>query len=56
MNDRIAIYDNWDGSQSVFVDGAVVLERKSHEECREKARFLDAYLAIKGLDTPPPVA
>lgn len=52
MNERITISTNWDNTESVFLDGQVVLERKSHEECLEKARFLDTYLAVKGLDTP----
>lgn len=58
MNPRISIYDNWDGTQSVYLDGEAVLERKSHEECRVKASFLDTYLAVKNIenivDNPPP--
>lgn len=54
MNPRIEIRDNWDGTQSVYLDGNVVLERKPHEECRAKSSFLDTYLALKNLDITPP--
>jgi hypothetical protein len=52
MNERITITDNWDGTRSVSLDGEVVLERKSHEECRTKALFLDTYLAVGALTEP----
>ena len=51
MNERIQVTDNWDGTQTVRLDGEIVLERRSPEECLEKAQYLDAYLAVKGLDT-----
>jgi hypothetical protein len=46
MNPSIEIRDNWDGTCSVFVDGKVILERKSRLECEEKAQFCDAFIAV----------
>ena len=49
MNPRLDIRLRWDGSYSLFLDGQVILERKSREECLKAAEFIDCDLIVGSL-------
>jgi hypothetical protein len=50
----IEVKDNWDGTQTLLLDGKVVLERRPKAECEEKANVLRMALLFKGVDKVPP--
>ena len=50
----IEIRDNWDGTQTLLLDGDVVLERKPKAEVEEKANVLRLSILFAGLDKSEP--
>jgi hypothetical protein len=50
----ITIRDEWDGTQTLLLDGEVVLDRKPKAEVEEKANVLRMTLLFKGVDKPAP--
>jgi hypothetical protein len=51
---NIDIRDNWDGTQTLLLDGVTVLERKPKAEVEEKANVLRMAILFKGVDKVPP--
>lgn len=47
---NIQIRDEWDGTQTLLLDGEVVLERQPKAEVEEKANVLRMALLFKGID------
>jgi hypothetical protein len=46
----IQVRDNWDGTQTLLLDGEVVLERKPKAEIEQKANVLRLAIMFKSLD------
>jgi hypothetical protein len=43
----IQIRDEWDGTQTLLLDGEVVLERKAKEVIEERKRYLECYFKLQ---------
>ena len=50
MANDIQIQDNWDGTQTLLLDGDVILARKSKVEVEQKANVLRLAIWAKSLD------
>ena len=52
----IIIRDEWDGTQTLLLDGEIVVERKPKAEVEEKANVLRMAILFKGVDKSAPTA
>ena len=44
------VTQNWDGTENLYLDGSLILERKSPKEVKEKRDVLITAFLIKGLE------
>ena len=51
---NIEIKDEWNGTQTLLLDGEIVLERKPKAEVEQKANVLRMALLFNGIDRTPP--
>jgi hypothetical protein len=54
MANEITIRDEWDGTQTLLLEGEVVLERKPKAEVEQKANVLRLAILFKGVDKVDP--
>ena len=45
------VTQNWDGTENLYLDGGVVLERATPQEVKKKRDILLTAFLIKGLET-----
>ena len=50
MANEIVIRDEWNGTQTLLLDGDVILERRPKEEVEQKANVLRLAIMFKGVD------
>jgi hypothetical protein len=50
----IEIKNEWNGTQTLLLDGEIILERKPKAEVEEKANVLRMALLFKGIDRVTP--
>jgi hypothetical protein len=54
MANDILIKNEWDGTQTLLLDGEAILTRRPKAEVEEKANVLRMTILFKGLDKPTP--